>query len=199
MKPVPCPHCAAALPLAGAVAGAQVAACPRCRGVVEVEVFPALSGRGGWVGRAGRSTEADEPRCFFHDEKRAEAVCQLCGRYLCATCEIRMGERLLCPECFETGRLRRALPQLERWRLLPVNLALWVALLSLGLLPLPVGLIGGPAAVILAVFGLFRPGSVTGRRAVGGAVAAIVLGLTIAVFWGVVLGGLWLGATGGAK
>jgi ribosomal protein S27AE len=197
MSAVRCPHCGSALPLAEAAVQPQRLACTRCGRAVEVEVFPALA-RGLAAGRAGEVSIGDEARCFFHDEKRAEAVCDGCGRYLCATCEIRVGERLLCPECFETGRTRKTLPQLERWRLLPTSLALWIALLSFVLTPLPVGAVGGPAAIVLAGVGLYRRGSVTGSRGVPAAVLAIVLGLALTVFWYAVLFGIWFVSEVGA-
>jgi hypothetical protein len=43
----------------------------------------------------------DQASCFYHEGKQAELACEECGRFICATCEVKMHSRRLCPGCVE--------------------------------------------------------------------------------------------------
>lgn len=192
MPGVHCSHCGGTTDFAGPVAAPTPLTCGHCRTVSMVERFP-VHGRGLQPVATGAPSGADEATCFVHAEKRAESACDQCGRFMCALCEIRVGDRHLCPQCFGGASSHAQGPvPLERYRSMPARLAFWVALGS-GILG-PLALIGGPIAIFLAVRGLRRPGSLTGQRHVVLAVLAIILGGLQALFWIAVLIGIGFGA-----
>lgn len=43
--------------------------------------------------------DMDDAQCFFHPGKEAVAVCSVCGRMLCALCDIKQGDGDICPSC----------------------------------------------------------------------------------------------------
>jgi hypothetical protein len=92
--------------------------CPQnyCSRFLTVTVFPALY-RARAVGSAGEALQAEgEAGCFFHPERRAVVACESCGRFLCALCQIRLGERNLCAGCIEAGKKKRRIVNLDRER-----------------------------------------------------------------------------------
>ncbi len=181
MAGVHCPHCRRPNEVTGPVATELEFRCAHCGTVSALEIFPTF-GRGLEAGRTGARSTADEATCFFHTDKRAEAACDECGRYVCALCEIRVGKRHLCPGCFSgTARGPGGASPTERHRVIRGRLALWIAVGSFFLGPLC--LLGGPLAVYFAIRGLRGPGSVTGRRAVAAAVLAMVFGVAGFLFW----------------
>jgi hypothetical protein len=48
-----------------------------------------------------------ESSCFYHEHKRAETVCDHCGRFLCKLCEVDWHSKTLCPDCITLGRRKR--------------------------------------------------------------------------------------------
>ena len=92
--------------------------CPECGGSVA-----RLETRSGWqkcpfcekqlqfrtwlVVRQATNAAAAIPEkatCFFHPDKAFQACCQRCGRFVCALCDLQLGEEHICPTCFERGR-----------------------------------------------------------------------------------------------
>jgi hypothetical protein len=175
-----CPACQADLPVADGSVGEQTIICGNCRGVVELETFPA-QWRKVQPGRAGELVTGEESACFVHTDRRAEAACDSCGRFMCALCEVRVGEQRICVACLESGRRAGRLAQVERSRTIFALVALRVALF--GLLLGPFGPAAGMSAIVLAVIGLRKPASVTGRRYIGSAIAALVLGALLTLGW----------------
>lgn len=175
-----CPACQAELPVADGAVGAQTITCGNCRGVVELEVFPA-QWRKVQPGRAGELVTGEESACFVHTDRRAEAACDSCGRFMCALCEVRVGEQRICVACLENGRRAGRLAQVERSRTIFALVAMRVALF--GLLLGPFGPAAGLSAIVLAIVGMTKPASVTGRRYVGSAIAALVLGTLLTLGW----------------
>jgi hypothetical protein len=193
MAGVHCPNCHGLTEVNPATTpqGAQPFRCRHCGAGAEVEAFPVL-GRGLLPGRTGVATVGDEAACFFHADKRAECACDQCGRYICALCDIQVGERHFCPQCFGGDPGRPAPSALtERERSMPGRLAFWMAVVTLFLGPL--GSIGGPIAVWQAIRGLRAPRSVTGGRATGMAVVGLVLGLMEGGFWLVMIATFFFG------
>ena len=180
MNAVRCPSCLAELPVVDGAVGAETLTCGRCRATVEVETFPA-QWRKVQPGRAGELVTGEEAACFVHTDRRAEAACDACGRFMCALCEVRVGEQRLCVACLESGRRAGRLAQVERGRTIFALVALRVALF--GLLLGPFGPVAGMSAIVLAVVGLLKPASLTGRRYHGSAIVALLLGGALTLGW----------------
>jgi hypothetical protein len=117
-------------------------------------LFPALR-RAKPVARAVRSLDGDAT-CFFHAQNQAASVCDGCGRYVCAVCEVS-GEdgRKLCPPCISAGRKKTVTKadEIVTYGSMATTLAL------LPLIMWPVTLVTAPTALILAIYGWKKPRS----------------------------------------
>jgi hypothetical protein len=140
------------------------------------------------VGRAGQSlADASEASCFFHPQKKAACTCETCGRFLCDLCDLDFGGQHICPSCLAAGRKKGVLKQYDQFRLSWSGVALLIALVP------PIAFIGftpgnlmfGMVAVVIALIGLKKPRSLTGRRRIVSFTLAIVLGVgeTVALIW----------------
>jgi hypothetical protein len=95
--------------------------------MVRVDVFPAIMRKVGSF-KAGKAVSFDEASCFYHSEKRAESTCHYCGRFICSLCEIDLHGEKLCPSCFQSGRQKGRIKNLDRERTLYDTVALKLAL-----------------------------------------------------------------------
>jgi hypothetical protein len=101
VRDVACPACR--IPLSREAFGRRFTPCPACSSLVRVEAFPALwrERQAGSFGQ--RIVEDGEAACFYHAGKKAEAVCDGCGRFLCGLCDIEVSGQHLCASCIEKG------------------------------------------------------------------------------------------------
>lgn len=123
----------------------------RCR-ACEIEqsyrLFPAL-GREIQPGRQAESIVSEgEGSCFFHPKKRAQIPCDLCGRFLCALCDLELAGRHLCTNCLPTAQKEGGLTFLDRQRFIPISAA--TLLVVAGLLILPLAILAAPVAIYFA-------------------------------------------------
>jgi hypothetical protein len=178
-----CPKCRVALPDALFNRGA-FAPCPNCGVGVRCEVFPALYA-GPRIGRPGELlVDASEASCFFHPEKKAAVACESCGRFLCELCDLDFAGRHICPSCLAAGRRKGALGNLDHFRFSWTGLSLMLS--TVPLIIWPFTLVTAPAAIVVALIGLRRPPSLTGRRRV----IAMVVAMTFAI--SEIAGWIWL-------
>ncbi|MFA6959584.1 MAG: hypothetical protein WC205_02400 [Opitutaceae bacterium] len=147
----PCPKCK--VPLEG-IGDQGEGACGACGTALQFVLFPALR-RAKPVARAVRSLDGDAT-CFFHAQNQAASVCDGCGRYVCAVCEVS-GEdgRKLCPPCISAGRKKTVTKadEIVTYGSMATTLAL------LPLIMWPVTLVTAPTALILAIYGWKKPRS----------------------------------------
>jgi hypothetical protein len=126
----------------------------RCGVQARALVYPAIFRlRAGLVGEAIQAE--GESACFAHEDKRAVAACDSCGRFVCALCRIEWGSRVLCPACVNAAEKRTDL--LTRSRPFYDTMALAIAVSSAVLFTL--SLITAPIAIYLAIRGLRAPRS----------------------------------------
>src|SRR5437868_4454851 len=98
-----CPKCRQPL-TAAVLTGDGTVACMACGASLYVDVFPALF-RPVATGKSGETVLVEgESTCFYHPQKKAIVPCDLCGRFLCALCDLELGGQHLCPSCLESGR-----------------------------------------------------------------------------------------------
>jgi hypothetical protein len=95
-----CGSCRAPLPPEEANTG--VRACPACGAPWEARVFPAAT-RAHRAEAGDRLLDDSESSCFYHPGKRAERVCDGCGRFLCGLCDLELKTGHLCPACAAKG------------------------------------------------------------------------------------------------
>ena len=194
MKPVVCPKCKTDQPLELLAAGAPFR-CPRCSSNLSVSVFPAIHRDIGPGASAEKAILDSEATCFFHTDKKAAIVCDDCGRFLCALCDVPLAGRHLCPKCIEAGREKKTLTSLETYRTSYPSLA--VSLAFLPLLVWPLTCITAPATICVVLYGWGKPPSLTGRRRRFAMILALLFALATCVGWVAVVMGIYRGAISG--
>jgi len=178
---VACPRCYTSLPGALCNTGATVG-CPACESRIQVEIFPAFF-KPTVAGHAPEVILEDGvSSCFYHEQKKAVVLCDGCGRFLCALCDLDFNGRHLCSACVQSGKKKGKLPELENRRTIYDSAALSVALLPLLMWPLT--LVTAPAAIVLAVLSFSRPSSLIPRTRIR-AYLALIFGLLEAGGWAV--------------
>jgi hypothetical protein len=134
--------------------------CRACNTEFEFMAFPALAATRSAVAPQTAVPAADST-CFFHPENRTEAVCDQCGRFLCAICAVPFNGQKLCPTCISAQRSSGAEPTI-RERTLFAGLAVSLAILPL--LIWPVTVVTAPVALGLVCYGWNKPGSLVRGR-----------------------------------
>ena len=105
--------------------------CPSCSGLLRTDVYPALF-RKLPRGQTGDRLQQDrEAGCFYHPHKKAVVPCSACGRFVCTLCDVALNGQHLCPSCFEKGKTKRKIKNLENQRTCYDSIALMVAMASL--------------------------------------------------------------------
>ncbi|MBL7645390.1 MAG: B-box zinc finger protein [Candidatus Hydrogenedentes bacterium] len=93
---------------APATTGSGSLPCPTCRTESRAWLFPAL-----YRSRDGQQAQALQEEghssCMNHPQKRAVAVCDGCGKFLCALCDVDWNGEHLCPACI--GHRKTADPE----------------------------------------------------------------------------------------
>lgn len=178
---------------AGSLTLGRFLPCPRCGVEDRAVVFPAVSKRIE-AGRPGEAVqEAGEAGCFQHPDKRAEAACDGCGRFLCGLCRLPFEGRDLCPACLE--RVRAEGDSVVSHRFCYDRIAL-----SMSLLPLliwPITAVTAPATLFFVYSFWNRPGSLVRGNRPHFLFAAFLAGLQV-LAWSWVAAGLVQSAWGGS-
>ena len=71
----------------------------RCGEFLQTTVFPALINKIQNPTENSEKSDFNGASCFFHDSRKAETPCDLCGRFICKLCTIQIGDKKLCPTC----------------------------------------------------------------------------------------------------
>lgn len=161
--------------------------CPRCRGRVDVTVFPAMFHPAEGLRPEALQAEA-EASCFYHSQNRAATPCEDCGRFLCRLCEIPLGSRIVCPTCFAAGARQNKIQDLDHKRTMYDSIALLLATLP-GLIVWP-AIFTAPAALYFVIRYWRAPSSVVPRTRVRYYLAALFalaeLSFVGLIIWGIV-------------
>lgn len=125
--------------------------CPSCKTKSEVYIFPAFFRS--QPTQSFSSVEEDEAGCYYHPGKKAVKVCNNCGRFLCALCNIEINEQHLCPSCLEKEKQKQQVKTLENSCILYDNIALFLAAapLLLFFFLFWVTIITAPMAIFIAI------------------------------------------------
>ena len=162
--------------------------CPVCNAPLLTRAFPALVRPAPRSPTGGPITDAGQAACFYHPHKTAHVPCDACGRFICALCDVELPGQHLCPSCVEAGQRKGTLPTLENRRVLWDNIALSVAVLPVATLVLAgFSLFTAPAAILLAVLGWRKPGSLVPREKKFRLLFALAFALVTLGGWGVLL------------
>jgi hypothetical protein len=125
---VNCPACGSELELHD-IEGGRSERCLKCEREIYGMILPravAEPARPATPQIAG----SQEATCFFHDDKAAERSCDVCGRFVCALCDLELEARHLCPNCFNQQMAAGKLETMKTREVLHDSLALGIAFLS---------------------------------------------------------------------
>jgi hypothetical protein len=151
--------------------------CSTCKEPIRADVYPALYRRPA-QGSIGSPLQAEtEAGCFYHPGKKATVACSVCGRFLCALCDVDFNGRHLCPGCLEKGKTKRKIKNLENHRVRYDKIALFIAIFSM-LLIWPT-LITAPIVLFMVIRYWRAPGSIIPRSKVQFILAFAISGLQI--------------------
>jgi hypothetical protein len=159
-QPIACPKCKAVL---GPDFFNQPVwqACPSCALGLRVEVFPAFF-REQPITPPQRIIAKGQAGCFYHAEKKAVVVCDACGRFLCALCDVDFDGRHLCPACLEAGRQKGKIARLQNARTRHDRIALALAVLPMLIFYFTI--FTAPAALFYSLWHWKSPGSIVPTR-----------------------------------
>ncbi|MFN2621771.1 MAG: hypothetical protein ABR611_02905 [Chthoniobacterales bacterium] len=142
---VACPGCQARLP-PDFFNLKHFVSCPSCEATLRIRVFPALT-RTESPAVAAPVIAEGESSCFYHPQKRAVVSCERCGRFLCALCDIEVGDKHRCPGCLSAAVSKS--PELQKRRTLYDGIAL--ALATYPLVIWPFTILTAPASLYMTV------------------------------------------------
>ena len=163
--------------------------CPSCAAHSRTDVYPALY-REIPTGRAGDSLQLDkEAGCFYHPRKKAVVPCSVCGRFVCALCDVALNGQNLCPSCFEKGKTKRKIKNLENQRTCYDTIALLVVTASI--LFYWFTIFTAPFVIYLTVRHWNSPSSIIPRTKIRFVLAFIIASLQL-VIWIFVFSKLFL-------
>lgn len=174
--PIPCTKCNKPLPHQ-LYNTSELSACPSCGVLVRVDAFPALF-QEHEQGQSGENTILEnESSCFYHPKKRAVVPCAVCGRFLCALCNIEFNGQHLCPQCLEVWEKKRKMKSLETQRVLYDDIALSLAIIP-AIFVWPT-LITAPMSLFIAIRHWKTPLSIIPRTKIRFIIAIVLSGLQI--------------------
>lgn len=135
--------------------------CPQCQAPLEVYSFPALYRPPEKLDLSQLALSEGDACCYEHSTKKASSLCSNCGRFLCALCEVPIGNEILCPDCVNRQKAPSHQAALETQRTLYDSIAL--ALATWPLLIFYFVVITAPLSVGVAIYGWKRPTSIVRR------------------------------------
>lgn len=178
-----CARCQAPLPNYFFVA-TNLMPCPSCGSEVMVRAFPVLFAQPRAI-PASEISGAGEAGCFYHPEKRAVVTCRICGRFLCALCNVEFKGQNWCPGCLESSSRKRKGIDFENHRILYDSVALALAVFPFLMLFWP-SIVGAPAALYVSIRYWKAPGSILPRTKIR-FLAAILLAIGQLVLMGALI------------
>ena len=115
--------------------------CNTCGVQLRADVFPAIARQPetGIINEA--VTTGTEAGCFYHPDKKALTHCEICGRFLCALCDLEINDQHLCSACLASGQKKSTIVNLATHRILYNKIAFFLSVL--------------PFSVILWFFSIF--------------------------------------------
>ncbi len=180
---IKCPKCETRLP-ESTINTSRLEACLACGVMIRADAFPALIRKQSAV-QTGELLQAEnEASCFYHPKKKAVVPCSVCGRFLCALCDVELDGCSMCLTCVEAGKNQRKIKSLENKRTLYDNRALSIAVVPM-LFVYPT-IITAPIALFMALWYWKEPSSIIPRTKIR-FIIAIILSLCQIAGWLLVL------------
>jgi hypothetical protein len=152
--------------------------CPSCGASLIVYAFPALYKFVSEGAPAETLLVDSEASCYYHPDKKAVIPCSICGRFLCALCDVEFNEKHLCISCLESSRKNKKVRNLENHRVLYDSIALWISIIPM--LVFYFTIITAPFAIFMVFRYWKAPSSIIPRTKLRFIVAFIFSGAQIA-------------------
>lgn len=179
-----CPYCEG--PLDPAEMRTGVMQCVHCTRTFESTVFQPVQRRYQAAEVLTATPEGVANACANHARNAAVTNCQRCGLFICALCDMNVGEGSYCPSCFDRvraeGALKSAATRYRDYASMARVAAIVGVFLSMAFLGLPFGAL----TVYYSVKGIKQ------RRAegapIGGMVVAMIFGILEAISTFVLIG-----------
>ncbi|MCJ8330474.1 MAG: hypothetical protein HRT89_14690 [Lentisphaeria bacterium] len=108
---------------------AEIDYCPKCNVGLDIYIFSAAF-RDNKVESAAAIPEDGGASCFYHEEKKAELLCDRCGKFICLLCDINLGDQHVCPNCLQYN-VKEDGEDFVKQRTLYHKLSLFFAVLSM--------------------------------------------------------------------
>jgi hypothetical protein len=150
MQVIACPKCNFALN-ENVINSSSLTECNSCGVQIRADIFPAVFKHPETGLSAEAVTGGAEAACFYHPKKRAVSHCEACGRFLCALCDLEIGDQHLCSACLEIGQKKKKFSDLENHRILYDKIALFLSIVPFSLILWFCSLITAPAAIIVVI------------------------------------------------
>lgn len=151
--------------------------CVNCGASLETTVFPTLF-RPPETGALPEALALEsEASCFYHATKKATTVCENCGRFLCALCDVTIADRHLCTACIESGQKKDQIPHLKKNRTLYDDMAVSIAVLPMLIFYFTI--ITAPIALFIAIRYWNAPSSIIPRTKIKFVIAIVFASLQI--------------------
>lgn len=133
-------------------------------------VFPAIRGFSEAPPAAIPPGSDDFASCFFHAGKPAAVPCEICGRFLCDLCDLRLDKAHLCTLCVQAAQEEKTpagakpISQVKDRTFLPQNLAMGLAYyFPATIMGLYVIFLSAPAAIYVGIRYWNHPGGIQQR------------------------------------
>lgn len=155
----------------------RMTTCPACKTSLRADVFPAMF-RAFPGGAPGETLlQEKEASCFYHPLKKAVIVCSVCGRFLCALCDVEFNDMHLCPSCLEKGRTKRKIRNLEDHRTCYDKIALLMAIVPM--LGFWITILTAPAVLFITISKWNAPASIVRKSRIRFIAAFLIASLQI--------------------
>jgi hypothetical protein len=178
-------------------ANTGLADCPFCRAPLRIDVFAALFEEPDKGRPAERIVVEDESSCFYHPRKKAERPCDVCGRFVCALCDVVIAGRHLCPPCLDAAKKREEEDRFVNQRVQYDNIALALAVAPVLLLFCwPASIVTAPLAIFLCMRYWKTPTSIFPRSKWRMIVALLLAGVQCLMWIGFVGMAVGIGRSG---
>ncbi len=144
-----CPNCKAALD-PQSIESDRLARCPACASEISTTLYPAVYR---WQDSysSGASKLDGESSCFYHADRKAVAICEVSGRFLCSLCDIEISGKHYSPEVVSREIKEGELKHLKKGARLDDGIALGLALVPLTMVGLYFFWITAPVSIFFGV------------------------------------------------
>lgn len=154
--------------------------CNSCGVRLRVDVFPAIN-KQTETGLPGEAlADGTEASCFYHPQKKADSHCELCGRFLCALCDLQINAQHLCSACLELGQKKQKFTNLENHRILYDKIALILSIIPFTLIFWFVSIITAPATLFVVIRYWKSPSGIMHSNKIRFVLAFIFAGIQLA-------------------